>query len=151
MARGDVDIEGFRELDATFVELGKSTGRNTLRRVAKRMLEPMRARAAAGARKRSGALSRDVKIGTRLAPSQRKGAVAVDSSKGVVMHMGPGQLPQAITEEFGTFAEAGHPFMRPAFDAEAQPAIETAGDLLWNEVEAAVARKARKAARGARR
>src|SRR3546814_3938596 len=48
-----------------------------------------------------------IDVSTRLARSQAgdKGALAL-----VEMYVGPGQHPQAITQEFGTFKEAAQPF-----------------------------------------
>lgn len=152
-----VSLRGWRELDAAVVELGKSTGKNVLRRTGKVMLEPMRAAAEEHARKRSGHLKLAIKIGSRLAHSQRGGPTAryvgggkvrSDPRNDVTMYMGPGQQPQAITEEFGTSDQAPHPFMRAAFDAHAAGAIRAAGPLLWNEIAKAAARKAKKAAKG---
>src|SRR3546814_8806998 len=60
-------------------------------------------------------LRESIDVSTRLARSQAgdKGALAP-----VEMYVGPGQHPQAITQEFGTFKEAAQPFMRPAWDAQ---------------------------------
>src|SRR3546814_13925652 len=62
-----------------------------------------------------GNLRESIDVSTRLARSQAgdKGALAP-----VEMYVGPGQHPQAITQEFGTIKEAAQPFMRPAWDAQ---------------------------------
>jgi HK97 gp10 family phage protein len=156
--RGETTFSGNAELQANLRSLGKATGRNTLKRVGTKMLEPMRDRAKAAARRRSGDLERSIKIGTKLARSQAGGsrnrAVAgggfrATAKNSVDLHMGPGQNPQAITEEFGKFNQAPHPFMRPAFDAEANAAVLRAGEMLWAEVSKSVAKRARKLAKAA--
>src|SRR3546814_12841460 len=59
-----------------------------------------------------GNLRESIDVSTLLARSQAgdKGALAP-----VDMYVGPGQHPQAITQEFGPFTEAAQPFMRPAW------------------------------------
>lgn len=155
---GRETIAGHRELMDNLRGLGKATGKNTLRRVGRRMLQPMADDAKAAVRRRSGALADSIHVGTRLAPSQRGSAnrrvgggnFRADAKNSVTMHMGPGQQPQAITEEFGKFNQAPHPFMRPAFDAHADPAIRRAGEMLWDEVSKSITRQSRKAAKAAR-
>lgn len=157
MPRESVQLSGFPELKAALFELGKSTGKNVLRRVGREMLRPMHEDAKAGARRRSGDLEKSIIIGTRLAPSQRGsinravggGQFRADASNSVNLYMGPGQNPQAITEEFGKYNQSPHPYMRPAFDTHASPAIHRAGQLLWDAVSKAAARKAKKAAKAA--
>jgi HK97 gp10 family phage protein len=154
-----MEISGFRELNQAIVELGKTTGKNVLRRVARKRLMPMRDAAEANAPERTGILKSRIIVGTRLARSQRGargvhtggGNFRTDAKNGIRMHMGPGQEPQAIQSEFGNFRQAAQPFMRPAFDAEAEPAIDGIGDDLWTEIAATAARAARKAARAASR
>lgn len=152
-----VKISGFKELSAALQELGKSTGRNVLRRVARDGLEPMAEVARAKMAERTGEMKRSTHVGTRLARSQRVGAARAmgggkfksDPSQTVRMHMGPGQQPQAITEEFGTFNVKANPSMRPAFDGEAEATINRIADGLWPEIEKAAKRKAKKAAKSA--
>lgn len=154
---GSMAISGFRELDQALVALGKSLGKGVLRRVGKARLEPMRKIAEAKAPVWSGATKKDIKVGTVLAPSQRKAAASWVSGQGmrqeaknsVTVYMGPGQQPQAIVQEFGSFKEPPQPFMRPAFDAEAQNTITGIGDDLWYEIARTAARKARREARAA--
>lgn len=154
---GSVELSGFRELDETFYELGKTLGKGVLRRVGTKALEPMAERARAAVAVRKGFLQRSIHVGTRLARSQRQkpsriaggGSFRLDAKDDVTVHMGPGQDPAAITEEFGKYNQAPAPFMRPAFDAEAEPTIRRVGDGLWPEIEKTAARRARKLARQA--
>jgi len=153
---GSVELSGFRELDDTFYDLGKTLGKNVLRRVGTKALEPMadHARALVGVRR--GFLKRSIHVGTSLAKSQRAkasrsgGAFRLDAQDGVTIYMGPGQDPAAITEEFGKFDQAPDPYMRPSFDAEAMNTIQRIADGLWPEIDKAAARRARKLAKQAR-
>jgi len=152
---GSVELSGFRELDETFYELGKTLGKGVLRRVGTKALEPMAERARAAVAVRKGFLQRSIHVGTRLARSQRQrvrregSTFRLDASDDVSVYMGPGQDPAAITEEFGKYNQAPAPFMRPAFDAEAEPTIRRVADGLWPEIEKTAARRARKLARQA--
>src|SRR3546814_3390562 len=86
-----------------------------------------------------------IDVSTRLARSQAgdKGALAP-----VEMYVGPGQHPQAITQEFGTFKEAAQPFMRPAWDAQRVHALDIIGTALGIELDKAAKRYAKKVAAG---
>src|SRR3546814_5274143 len=87
--------------------MGRRAGLNALRQGG----EPIAKMARAIAPVDEGNLRESIDVSTRLARSQAgdKGALAP-----VEMYVGPGQHPQAITQEFGTFKEAAQPFMRPA-------------------------------------
>src|SRR3546814_9688575 len=91
--------------------MGRRAGLNALRHGG----EPIAKMARAIAPVDEGNLRESIDVSTRLARSQAgdKGALAP-----VEMYVGPGQHPQAITQEFGTFKEAAQPFMRPAWDAQ---------------------------------
>lgn len=152
---GSVDLSGFRELDETFYELGKTLGKNVLRRVGRRALEPMADAARANVAVRTGTLKRQINVGTTLARSQRAkasrsgGTFRQEAQDGVTVYMGPGQDPAAIQEEFGNAHQAADPFMRPAFDAEAENTITRVAEGLWPEIEKAAAKRARKLAKAA--
>ncbi len=148
-------VLGGPELVEALRALGKSTGKNLLRRVGRKALEPMAEDARQGARRRSGNLAESIVVGKPLAKSQRAarganiggGQFRASAKDNVQIYMGPGQHPQAITEEFGKFNQAAHPYMRPAFDANADGVLESIGDGLWPEIRKAGERAARKAAR----
>lgn len=95
---------------------------------------------------------------TRRAKSGRARRVFVDGrwrteggSDAVSLAMGPsagdGALNNATRQEFGNSQYAAHPYMRPAWDAQAQPTIERLGKALWNEIFKAAARAAKKRAK----
>jgi HK97 gp10 family phage protein len=84
-----------------------------------------------------GGLRESIDVSATLATSQRgdKGSLAP-----VEMYIGPGQHPQAITEEFGTFDQTPHPFLRPAWEAEKINTLDIAGTLLGIEIDKAAKR-----------
>jgi hypothetical protein len=51
---------------------------------------------------------------------------------------------KALAQEFGTSFHAPNPYMRPAFDAQANATIKRVADYAWIEVLDAVARRAKK-------
>ncbi len=145
-----VKLTGFRELEKTLAELPKATGKNVLRRVGRKALEPMRAKAESLAPRDKGDLAGGIAISdkrTRRAKKER-GPIS-----GVEMAMGPssghgGSLNYATFDEFGTADASAQPFMRPAWDSEAQGAIDIIGRELGTEISKAAARRARKLAKG---
>src|SRR3546814_19499298 len=92
-----------------------------------------------------GNLRESIDVSTRLARSQAgdKGALAP-----VEMYVGPGQHPQAITQEFSTFKEAAQPFMRPAWDAKRVHALDIIGTALGVELDKAAQRYDKQVAAG---
>nr|WP_280517722.1 HK97-gp10 family putative phage morphogenesis protein [Falsirhodobacter halotolerans] len=83
--------------------------------------------------------------------SARREAKARGVNPAVAIYMGPvvsAGVFYAVFQEFGTKHHTPDPFMRPAFDAEAGPTIERVKPLLRQEIDKAVARIAKRAARG---
>lgn len=154
--RSLVRLHGFEDVGRTLREhLPKATGKNVLRRTAREALVPMRNAAEARAPRMFGHLVASIIIGTRVAGGGPRGVRArgtgqfrAPASAGVSMHMGPGRHPQAITQEFGTFSQPAQPFMRPAWEAHHQEALRIIANNLWSNIQGAVARRARRAARG---
>jgi HK97 gp10 family phage protein len=142
-------VTGFEELHRAFAELPKATGKNVLRRVANKALEPMRAVAEDKAPKLSGETAEGIEISPKKAKpgarSRGAGPQAYETSMGPT---GIGRL-RGFFQEFGTYKEPPQPFMRPAWDQEAGNTLETIKADLWTEIEGAAARVARKAARKA--
>ncbi len=161
MAKGvRVSIEGLREVDAALGQLGKATGRNVMRRVAVARLEPMaeEARRLAPDDPNTGGrdLHKSIAVSTRTqkANFSRAANKAARAGKAEVeAHMGPagvgviGAPPQGTWQEFGTKNHPPQPFMRPAWDAGKDKLLDGIKDDLWQAIEKAAARQARKAAR----
>lgn len=151
-------IEGLREVDAALGDLGKVLGRNVMRRVAVKRLQPMAevARSLAPDDPNTGGndLKTSIAVSTQLGKRQRK--LNKKSKSEVEAHMGPagpgGNVPpQGIQQEFGNQNHGPQPFMRPAFDRGKGALIEGIGQDFWLEISKANDRKARKAARLAAR
>lgn len=148
-------VEGLREIDAALGQLGKATGRNVMRRVAVKRLEPMaeEARRLAPDNPATGGddLKASIAVSTRLAGYARR--LNRRSKSEAEAHMGPAgdgakkAPPQGTFQEFGTVHHAPQPFMRPAWDGGKEQLLDGIKDDLWAEIEKAAARQARKAAR----
>ena len=145
MAKGvTVKIEGLREVDAALGQLGKATGRNVMRRVAIKRLQPIADEMKANAPVDQSDL-RDSIIVTTKNPKRNRKRSEVEA------HAGPGRHPQAHLQEFGTAHHAPQPFARPAWDGGKDALLEGIADDFWAEIEKAAARQAKKAARLAAR
>ena len=146
-----VKLEGFRELEKALRELPKSTGKATLRRVARGALEPLAARAAALAPERTGRLGFSIAVSEKRTRRARK-----EEGKrpdGITMSMGPaaglGTLNYAAFDEFGTIDTPPQPYMRPAWDAGASGALDYVKENLAAEIGKSADRLARKKAKAA--
>jgi HK97 gp10 family phage protein len=155
-----VRVEGLSELDRVLGELPKSVARNTLRRVGIKALQPVAeaARKLAPDDPETGGydLRNSITVGTRLSRRQtrlsRRAVRAGEADKHFAeVHAGPGPLPQAHLQEFGTVNHPPQPFMRPAWDSNKGAVLETVTRDLGGEIDKAAkrvaARKARLAAK----
>ncbi|QQN73951.1 HK97-gp10 family putative phage morphogenesis protein [Croceicoccus sp. YJ47] len=145
MAREVVQLIGMRELERALGELPKATRRRTALNALRKGAEPLAKAARALAPTDKGNLKEGIKVSATLARSQRgyKGSIA-----DVEMYVGPGQHPQAITQEFGTFKEPAQPYMRPAWSLTRYSVLDLIGAHLGIEIEKTAARERRKAERG---
>lgn len=127
-------------------------------KIGARTVDDPGSRAFAASMKATGG-DRDVAVGA-LRDARR---AARAQNPGVALYLGPTRNAfYAHFVEFGTaphinvgrFAGSHHPgtapdpFMRPAFDVEAQPTVDRLGPLMWQEIDKAAARAARKASKG---
>lgn len=158
-----VTLEGFSELDQALSELPKATGKNVLRRIAKAALEPMADIAAARAPHRTGRLAYSIAVSEKRTPRAQwqnttmgrtrftGGSFRASASTGITMAMGPagglGVLPYASFDEFGTIDTPAFAFMRAAWDAGANSALEYIKTNLSIEIEKAALRYARRQAK----
>ena len=144
-----VRIDGLRELDAMLGELPKSTAKAVLRRVGIKALQPMAA-AARGMAPDDPAtpdpdLESSITVGTKLNKRQAAMAKNDEGKAFVTVYMGTND-PAGVLQDFGTVNHGPQPFMRPAFDQEAQGAIKIVGEELGDEIMKTVARRAKRAA-----
>ena len=144
MAKTTVRVEGLREIDEALGKLGKTTGRNVLRRVGIARLEPMAEAMRAKAPVDAGDLKESIAVSTKNPRRNRKQST-------VEVHAGPGRNPQGIQQEFGNQNHGPQPFMRPAWDGGKDELLDGIGADLWAEIEKAAARQAKKAAKLAAR
>lgn len=145
MARETVKLIGMRELERALAQLPQATRRRTAQNALRKGGEPIARAARAYAPVDEGNLRESITVSATLARSQRgdRGSFAP-----VEMYVGPGQHPQAITQEFGTFKEPPQPYMRPAWDTMRYTALDLIGAHLGLEIEKTARRVARKAAKG---
>lgn len=144
MARQSFHIDGLSELEDALAELPKATGKNVLKRALTKAGEPIEEMAERLAPQLSGALKRSFTTGTKLSRRQKS---QHEKESDVEVFVGPGSLAQAITQEFGTAHHGAKPFMRPAWDSNKSKAFDTIKEDIKTEIDKAVARLARKAAR----
>lgn len=141
-----VEVEGLAELETALRELPDATARNVLRRVAKKVLEPVAAHARSLAPVAEGRLVRSIVVGDKLSRRQKSQFQREDPND-VVMFVGAGALPQAHMQEFGTVDMPPQPFLRPAWDSNKGAVLDSIKGDMWAEIEKAAARLARKAAK----
>lgn len=108
-------IEGFDDVDRRLVRLEAMGDIEPLKDIGIEAIGPVAETARGLARRRTGALANSIHAGDRLSPAQA--ALNRPEPGTVEVYAGPGPLPQAITEEFGTVHEGAHPYMRPAWDS----------------------------------
>jgi len=156
-----VHVEGLSELADALAELPKATGKNAVRRTLIKALGPMESMAESLAPELTGQLRKTIEISTQLSRRQKSvhqaeiGSKPIRTAEGfrsspqteVFMFMGPASSPKSIVQEFGSVYQSPHPYMRPAWDANKLKALDTIRDDLWEEIDKARARLARKAAR----
>jgi hypothetical protein len=144
-----VKIEGLRELDASLGELPRATGKNVLRRVGRKNLQPFADDMQARAPELDGHLKRKIGVGTKLTRRQaslhRK--IFKDDRASVELFAGAGGDPAAVQQEFGNNQHPPQPFGRPAYDAWKGTAVHKIAADLWTEIDKAAKRLARKTAR----
>ncbi|MGI3166002.1 HK97 gp10 family phage protein [Pseudooceanicola sp. 200-1SW] len=145
-----MEFKGGRELEKALRELPKHTTRKSLvRRVLKRAAQLFADRANALApRGVGGDLAESYGVGTRLTRRQAASARR-EGRDDVFMYAGTND-PGGQQQEFGNAHHAAQPHARPAWDQTQQQIFEQIRDDMSVEVEKAVARARRKAARQAR-
>lgn len=145
-----VQLSGFAELDRQLAELSKAAGKATLRRALKAAAEPIAVAAAGHATRGTGELAESFAVGTKLSKRQGKmhRKLVRDDKASVEMFIGAGPISQAHLEEFGSINNAPHPMLRPAWDAGKDKLLDDLGRNLAVEIDKAIGRAVRRAARG---
>lgn len=154
MARQTFKIEGLRDLEKSLGELPKATGKNVLRRVLRKVGQPIADMAqslapddpaTSGKRDLKTSITVGSRLGRRQAALHRK--MFKDDRASVEIFVGAGVLPHPHLQEFGTEGHGPQPFMRPAWDANKLAALDTVKADLWTEIDKSAKRLARKQAR----
>lgn len=156
MSRSTVKLTGFRELEKSLGELSRAAGSGVLRRAGMKAMKPMADLASRLAPDDSTTPPVDLHTSVTLSARARVGRGGLeDMEKGnrANIHMGPAfdldRYARALVMEFGSYKDAPQPYMRPAFDQDGAAVIERLKPLLRAEIDKAVARAARRAARAA--
>ncbi|WP_097082395.1 HK97-gp10 family putative phage morphogenesis protein [Rhodobacter sp. JA431] len=160
-----MNIQGLAELEKALDNLAKSQGKPVLRAAMRKAAKPMKEKAQALAPVRKGKLRASIKFGSLLNGRQKKfkRALTAEERDAIELYLGPSYRLGAGGRhghlvEFGTsphinggkFAGSKHPgtapqpFMRPAFDAEAKPTIERLKPILWDGIQRAILRNAKR-------
>lgn len=147
MARVSVEIKGLKELDKALGELPKSTAKATLRRVLVEGGELIASAARRGAPVDHHYLYESIDVSTKLNRRQRSLHKEQGGKAFQEMFVGTNN-PAGVQQEFGNEHNAAQPFMRPAWDAKKQEALERITNLLWGEIEKSAQRVAKKTAKG---
>ena len=137
-------FEGGRDMEALLMRIATGTARGAGRRALRKAALPMAALMQANAPRLSGDLAESITVTSKLSRSQGAGnrRMFPDLRSTVVMHIGPGTNPQAITQEFGTSFHAPQPFVRPAWDADHRALLERLKTELWEEIRKTISRAA---------
>lgn len=150
-----VQLTGFAELDRKLVELSRAAGKGTLRRALKKSAQPVADAANRAApddpRTTKNDLRGSVVVGTKLSKrdaAQHRKAIGDDRSS-VEMFIGPvaSVYPKAMLQEFGTRHHAPQPYMRPAWEAGKDKLLDDLGRNLAVEIDKAIGRAVRRAAK----
>jgi hypothetical protein len=149
-------IIGLSDLDRALGELPKATAKAVLRRTGLKALAPFveKVRSMApidadpeSSPKRPPGTLRDSYIaGTKLNKSQSKNAKREGKSF-VEVYAGTNDIA-GVQTEFGNAHQAAQPHARPAWDATQTPVLELVGSGLFEEIDKAAMRLARKAVKG---
>lgn len=150
MATTSFKIEGLKDLEKAFADLGNVNQRRaSARRAMKKAAQPMADDAQRLAPREFGTLGESIKVGTVLSKRQRalhRKMFASDRAA-VEMFVGAGPLSSAHNQEFGNEHNPPQPFMRPALDSNAEGYLNTLAKELWADIDKTAKRAANKAAR----
>src|SRR5262245_54536929 len=150
MPSAKIKVEGLSEcLEILEKELPKATQKNVIKRALLQLADPIiqDAKAAGSYKDRTGKLRKSITVSTKLNKSNV--GDQIKSPKRVEVFVGPSKIRYDHLVEFGTYIARPFPFMRPAWESNKRRSLEDIKVLLWKEIEKAVERKARKAAREA--
>lgn len=133
--------------DKALAEVGtKATQKNVLRRTLTKPAEPLRDEWKAIAPRRFGYYAESIHIGTKLTRSQQGTEYKAGKLGVVEIHVGTND-PAGQQQEFGNVNHPAQPSGRPAWEANKARVLADIGKRLWDEIDKARARAARKRAK----
>lgn len=144
MAKQLFKIEGLAELDEALKELPKATARNVLLRTLTKEAQPIASAGEAFAPRLTGQLAQSYTVGTKLSRRQKK---QNRKESMVEVYVGPTPHPKSVQTEFGNAHQAAEPHLRPAWDGNVMKVLDGIKNTLAAEIDKAVSRLAKKAAR----
>lgn len=118
-------FEGGEELAAALDRLSTRVSRRLLREALIEGAEPIRRRAGHLAPRAPGAPDLADNIGISVSRSEDEATIAVGPTQGFFY---------GLFQEYGTVHHRAQPFMRPAFESEANRALGIVGQALWREL-----------------
>ncbi len=121
-------FEGGEELAAALAKLPAKLSKKVLVEALKGAAEPIRKAASAHAARRAPAPDLADHIGVAKAEYGEQATVKVGPEKG---------FAYGLPLEIGTIDTPAQPFMRPAFDANAEKSLKLVGDAIWVELAGA--------------
>jgi HK97 gp10 family phage protein len=136
MTKQVVKVEGLKEVQTALQDLPRAAAQNVMLRILKKRAQPIADAAKQLVPVDKGELRNSITVSTRLTRRQR-GQHQKEGQGDVEVFVGPGSLPQAHLQEFGTFKEPPQPFMRPAWDSARASVLEGLTEDLWAEIEKA--------------
>jgi HK97 gp10 family phage protein len=166
-----VRVDGLRELKAALEELPKSTARGVQQRVLLKRAQLIVTSAKAKAPVEHGDLRDSIHATTKRprghktpaarafaqtmatggSIAQAKAASKAAGAAPVEVFVGPGRMPQASLQEFGTRHHGPHPYLRPAWDENKAKMLDGIGKDMWEEIRKTAERAARRQAKRASR
>jgi HK97 gp10 family phage protein len=159
----NIRTSGFAELDKALAELSRSAARSTMQNALRKAGQPMADAASANAPRDTGELAGSIKVSTRIQNNVGKAefaavvrgggskadaggamraarSLATSESSFAVAYVGPakakskGDAIKRIVEEFGSLKQSPQPYLRPAWDAHKDQALDIIRRELGNEI-----------------
>lgn len=137
-------VVGLKDIEKQLSELKKATAKAVARRALKKAAVPIHdeAKALVPDDPKTGPQDFDLTTTLRIGTRATRGAKHRKQSPVEVL-IGP-RSRHAHLQEFGTSRHPATPFMRPAWDAKKQDALDIVVEAMWSEIEKTVKRQAAK-------
>lgn len=133
-------FEGGNELATRLEMLPENLSRKIMVEALQAGAQPIQARAAQGAPRRTGRLATHIGIGlARRIGSPQGGRWRQSDETEFAVAVGPTKdVFYGLFQEYGTRHHGAQPFMRPAFDTQSAAALGIIADRLWEALRRAV-------------